>query len=238
MRDNTIPAIILGVCLIVGLVGGGHYLQAAARTWQAANHSVTVKGLAERDVPANLALWPLHFSTNSSSLGAAQQKIDAQAQTVRQFLHAAGFVDKEITLTSPQVSDEWANLPASQRGSADDRYKAEATMLVRTPKIQAVKKAMPRVGELIGRGVLLSPNYNYRTEFLFTDLNRIKPRMIAEATANARAAARQFAKDSGSHVGAIRHASQGYFSISDLDSYTPEIKKVRVVTTIDYALDN
>ena len=238
MRDNTIPAIILGVCLIVGLVGGGHYVQAAARTWQAANRSVTVKGLAERDVPANLALWPLHFSTSGDSLGAAQRQIDAQAQAVRQFLHAAGFVDKEITLTSPQVTDEWANRPASQRGSADDRYKAEATMLVRTPKIQAVKKAMPRVGKLIGRGVLLSPNYNYRTEFLFTDLNRIKPHMIAKATADARAAARQFAKDSGSRVGAIRHASQGYFSISDLDSYTPEIKQVRVVTTIDYALDD
>ena len=111
-------------------------------------------------------------------------------------------------------------------------------MLVRTEAIDAVKQAMPRVGELISQGVVLSPNYNYRTEFLFTELEDIKPEMIAAATADARKAAKQFAQDSGSRVGAIRSASQGYFSISDLDSYTPDIKRVRVVTTIDYALED
>jgi hypothetical protein len=62
--------------------------------------------------------------------------------------------------------------------------------------------------------------------------------MIANATADTRKAARQFAEDSGSRVGAIRSASQGYFSIEDLDSYTPQVKRVRVVTTIDYTLEN
>ena len=86
------------------------------------------------------------------------------------------------------------------------------------------------------QGVLLSPSYEYQTEFLFTGLDAIKPEMIAEATADARNAAQQFAEDSGSQVGQIRQATQGYFSIEDLDSYTPNIKRVRVVTTIDYAL--
>lgn len=216
---------------------GGSYINSAAVSWQAAQRSVTVKGLAEREVPANLALWPLHFTVNGNSLTAVQQQIDNQATTVRGFLKDAGFKDNEITLTSPEVTDQYANRPADQRDSTA-HYSAEATMLVRTPNIEAVKKAMPRVGSLIAQGVLLSPNYNYRTEFLYTQLDQIKPKMIAEATADARAAARQFAEDSGSQVGQIRHASQGYFSIQDLDSYTPEIKKVRVVTTIDYALDD
>ena len=85
--------------------------------------------------------------------------------------------------------------------------------------------------------MLLSPSYEYRTEFLFTGLDAIKPDMIAEATADARNAAQQFAEDSGSGVGGIRQATQGYFSIEDLDSYTPHIKRIRVVTTVDYALE-
>ncbi|MDA3921791.1 MAG: SIMPL domain-containing protein [Salinisphaera sp.] len=237
MQNNVLSAALLGLFIAVGLVLGGSYINSAAVSWQAAQRSVTVKGLAERQVPANLALWPLHFTVTGDSLTAVQQQVDRQATKVRHYLHDAGFKANEITLTSPQVTDQYANRPANQRASLA-HYSAEATVLVRTPNIKAVKRAMPGVGSLIAQGVLLSPNYNYRTEFLYTDLNKIKPKMIAEATANARAAARQFAKDSGSQVGQIRSASQGYFSIEDLDSYTPEIKKVWVVTTIDYSLDN
>jgi hypothetical protein len=60
--------------------------------------------------------------------------------------------------------------------------------------------------------------------------------MIAEATKDARRAAEQFAKDSGSEVGAIRTAQQGLFSIADRDQFSPEIKTVRVVTTVEYYL--
>lgn len=237
MKHNVLAAALLGLFIAVGLVLGGSYINSAAVSWQAAQRSVTVKGLAERQVPANLALWPLHFTVSGDSLNVVQQKIDNQADVIRGFLKNAGFKADEITLTSPQVTDEYANRPADQRASIE-HYSAEATMLVRTHNIDAVKQTMPRVGSLIAQGVLLSPNYNYRTEFLYTNLDQIKPKMIAEATADARAAARQFAQDSGSQVGQIRSASQGYFSIEDLDSYTPEIKKIRVVTTIDYALDD
>lgn len=236
MKNNVLAAAILGVFLAIGLVVGGSYLKSAAIQWKSADRTVTVKGLAEREVRANLALWPLHFSVTGDALGDVQQRIEQQANTIRTFLRNAGFKDDAITLTSPEVTDRYANSTGDQR--PPDRYSAEATMLVRTDAIDKVKQTMPQVGELISQGVVLSPNYSYRTEFLFTELNKIKPEMIATATANARKAARQFAEDSGSQVGAIRSASQGYFSIADLDSYTPEIKKVRVVTTIDYALDD
>ncbi|GAB3680582.1 SIMPL domain-containing protein [Salinisphaera aquimarina] len=236
MNNNVLAAAVLGLFLAVGLVLGGSYLNSAAVSWKSADRSVTVKGLAEREVKADLALWPLHFTVTGNDLTGVQKKIDDQAAVIRAFLRDAGFAADEITLTSPQVTDQYANSYGNQR--PDARYSAEATMLVRTDKIAAVKQSMPRVGALISRGVLLSPNYNYRTEFLFTGLESIKPDMIAKATADARAAAKQFAEDSGSEVGQIRSASQGYFSIQDLDSYTPDIKRVRVVTTIDYALDD
>ncbi|MES1927107.1 SIMPL domain-containing protein [Salinisphaera sp. T31B1] len=236
MHNNVLAAAVLGLFVAVGLVLGGSYLNSAAVSWKSADRTVTVKGLAERQVPADLALWPLHFTVTGNDLNSVQRQVDTQAAVIRAFLRDAGFDAQEVSLTSPQVTDQYANNYGNQR--PEDRYSAEATVLVRTAKISAVKNAMPRVGSLIAQGVLLSPNYNYRTEFLFTGLEAIKPDMIAAATADARAAARQFAEDSGSDVGQIRSATQGYFSIEDLDSYTPDVKKVRVVTTIDYALDD
>ena len=236
MKNNILAAAVLGLCLAVGLIVGGSYLKSAAIQWKSAERSVTVKGLAEREVRADLALWPLHFTVTGDELSTVQQQVNRQADIIRRFLTDAGFKPESITTTSPQVTDRYANSYGNQRPPT--RYSAETTVLVRTPKIDRVKQAMPRVGELVSLGVVLSPNYEYRTEFLFTDLETIKPEMIAQATADARKAARQFAEDSGSKVGAIRSASQGYFSIQDLDSYTPDIKKVRVVTTIDYTLED
>lgn len=121
-------------------------------------------------------------------------------------------------------------------GRTMDRYVAEQTVTLRSPRVAAVKEALQRSGELIREGVALMRSYEYNTTFLYTSLDEIKPQMIAEATKDARKAAEQFARDSGSSVGAIRNAQQGYFDIQDRDAFSPEIKKVRVVTTIQYFL--
>jgi len=122
-------------------------------------------------------------------------------------------------------------------GRTMDRYAAEQTVTLRSPRVAAVKEALQRSGELIREGVALMRSYEYNTTFLYTALDEIKPQMIAEATKDARKAAEQFARDSGSRVGAIRNAQQGYFDIQDRDAFSPEIKRVRVVTTIQYFLD-
>jgi hypothetical protein len=95
---------------------------------------------------------------------------------------------------------------------------------------------MEQSGELVAEGVALIRSYDSQTEYFFTGLEAIKPDMIQEATSDARRAAQQFAEDSGSRVGGIRNAQQGYFSIEDRDRFSPEHKKVRVVTTIQYFL--
>lgn len=234
MVGRLLGALVLGSLLAVGLVWGGSYIKGAAEVWQQAGRSVTVKGLAEREVKADLALWPLHYTVNANDLADLQAAMARDEKTIRGFLAGQGFDPASVSVAPPQVVDQYANLYGNQR--PDERYRGEVTVLLRTPRVEAVKAAMPRTGELVKAGVLLSPNFDYRTEFLFTGLEAIKPAMIAAATADARRAAQQFAEDSGSRVGQIQRASQGYFSIEDLDSYTPDVKKVRVVTTIDYQL--
>ena len=119
-----------------------------------------------------------------------------------------------------------------------ERYVARSTVTVRTSRIDAVRSAMERTGQLVKQGVALIRDYESTTEYLYTSLDEIKPEMIQQATRDARRAAQQFAEDSGSRVGGIRNAQQGYFSITDRDAFSPQFKKVRVVTTVQYFLED
>jgi hypothetical protein len=232
-----LAALFIGLALAVGMIGGGHMIGRGLFAARAADRYVTVKGLAEREVPANLAMWPIVFSTTGNDLVAIQTTLDASAKKVLAFLEERGFSPAEYSLSSPRVTDREAQ-GGRMRGDAGDRYVAEQTMTLRSGKITPVKVAMQQSGELIRDGVALVRSYEYNTTFLYTALDTIKPAMIAEATKDARKAAEQFARDSGSRVGAIRNAQQGFFDIQDRDAFSPEIKRVRVVTTVQYFLED
>lgn len=234
MQKST--AIILGILIAIGLtlagtaIGVGYY---SART---ADRYVTVKGLAEREVDADLAIWPITFVVTGNNLNTLQQQIDEQRQIVSRFLVDSGFSSDEISYSAPRIRDLQSE-QYNQR-SAPYRYQAQSTVTTRSPQVMQVKKTMEESGKLVASGVVLvADNWENPTEFLFTSLNDIKPEMIEEATKNAREAAEKFALDSGSKVGKIRHANQGLFTIRDRDRNSPERKIVRVVTTIDYYLE-
>ena len=229
-NNNLLPAIALAL----GIVAAGYFVGHALVEARSSQRAVSVRGLAEREVPANLALWPIVFTVTSSELGDLQRKADDGVAKVRAFL-ASDFPAEQISVSAPRVQDREAQGMRDDGGRLD-RYTAEVTVTVRTDKIAVAKKAIERSGELVKQGVAVIRSYEYNTQYLFTDLDKIKPEMIAEATKDARRAAEQFAKDSGSSVGAIRTAQQGLFSIEDRDQFSPEFKKVRVVTTVDYYL--
>ncbi|MBL8201366.1 MAG: SIMPL domain-containing protein [Chromatiales bacterium] len=228
--NNTLPAIALAL----GIVVAGYLIGEALVQTRSSQRAVSVRGLAEREVPANLALWPIVFTVTSNELGDLQRKVDDGVTKVRAFL-ASDFPAEQVSVSAPRVQDREAQ---GMRGDGRqlDRYSAEVTVTVRTDKIDVARKAIERSGELVKQGVAVIRSYEYNTQYLFTNLDKIKPEMIAEATKDARRAAEQFAKDSGSSVGAIRNAQQGLFSIEDRDQFSPEFKKVRVVTTVDYYL--
>jgi len=229
-QSNTLPAIALAL----GIVVAGYLIGEALIQTRSSQRAVSVRGLAEREVPANLALWPIVFTVTSDELGDLQRKADEGVAKVRTFL-ADDFPAEQVSVSAPRVQDREAQ---GMRGDGRplDRYTAEVTVTVRTDRIDTVRNAIQRSGELVKQGVAVIRSYEYNTQYLFTDLEKIKPEMIAEATKDARRAAEQFAKDSGSSVGAIRTAQQGLFSIDDRDQFSPEFKKVRVVTTVDYYL--
>ncbi|GGB52492.1 SIMPL domain-containing protein [Oceanisphaera marina] len=234
-KNDIAPALVLGATLAIGLVWSGSYLKDAVQLWKQADRVVSVKGLAEQEVAADLVLWPVSFSVSADSLADLYQVIDTDRNKIRTFLKQAGFNDEELSFAAPVVQDLWANQYGEQRPPS--RYKADAVLLVRSQQVDLVKTTQPESAQLVSQGVLLTQSYEHKIQYIFTRLNEIKPQMIADATANARQAAAQFAKDADAEVGAIRSAQQGYFSVSDLDSYTPEVKQVRVVTSVEYSLD-
>ncbi len=234
-RKYSFHITLAGLFLAAGMVAGCLVLGNALVDFKAQDRYVTVKGLAEREVPADLAMWPISFSAGANTLPELDQRIKESQKAVIAFLGQQGLGDAEILTSAPRITDNQANMP-NQR--PPQRYTAQALLTVRSGDIAKIKKAMSVAGDLVSRGVMLVQNWEYRPTFAFTKLNDIKPDMIAEATRNARQAAKQFAQDSGSSVGSIRRASQGYFSLQDRDQFTPEVKKVRVVTTIDYFLED
>ena len=210
----------------------------AART---ADRVVTVKGLAERDVKADLALWPLQYTTTNDDLSAALAKIAADEAAVRAFVGDGGIAADAISVQGFSVVDQLAQRYRS--GPVQSRYIVSQTLLLRTGDVDAVGALAQQVGKLVEAGVILSGDNNQGGPiYLFTKLNDIKPGMLAEALTSAREGAAKFAEDSGAEVGGIRRARQGIFQMlprkpaPGRDEAGQINKTVRVVSTIDYRL--
>jgi uncharacterized protein len=225
----------LGVCFILGMAAFGWLIGSAAKGYKRLDEFVTVKGLSEREVPANLVIWPVSYSLSDENLGKLQERMKTSREAVRQFLKAGGFDDSEISNSPPSIREVRTRPTKEEPVPVPPRYDATVTVLLHTTKVPQVKTALENCDKLVEQGILLTSGD--RAQFLFTGLNDIKPGMIGEANKNARVAADRFAGDSGMKIGRIRHAFQGPFEVEDVDQSSPDRKKVRVVTTVDFFFD-
>ena len=216
-----------------GLVVGGYLLGDGLLRAKDAERTVTVRGLAERNVTADLATWTISYSSTATNLTAAQAKVRKDTAAIEQFFSELGFPTDALQPTGANVS--------SHTRQGVTHYTVRQRLALRTQDIERAQKAVANQFELVNQGVFLEEGSGMA--YTFTRLNDIKPEMVAAATKDARASAEQFAQDSGADVGPIRDATQGYFSIEGRDgdgggwgvSDSP-YKKVRVVTTVHFSL--
>ncbi len=234
-KPSALPASILGLCIGLGLAVAGFAVGHGLYASRVADRSVSVRGLAEREVDADLAIWPVTFKEAGNDLAQLQRNIDTKRETIARFLESAGFKRPEISYSASKINDTQAEAYGGQL-QPKFRYVAQATVTLRSNDVALVKKTIEQSGQLVAQGIALAENWENRTQYLFTGLNTIKPEMIEAATKSAREAAEKFATDSGSKVGKIKSASQGLFEISDRDANSPDRKLVRVVTRVDYFL--
>ena len=221
----------------VGLALLGLFVYMGIASFAARDRVVSVRGLAEREVQADHVIWPIVYKNTGSDLQQIYASLNRTSAESRSFLEKEGLPASDISDGVPQIVDLWADRYASSEAVARDRYNVTLTLTVSSAKVDLVRSLISRMGELLKQGIAISASdYGSQVEFEFTSLNKIKPQMIEEATKNAREAAEKFAADSGSKLGEIKSAEQGYFSIENRDQYTPHIKKVRVVTSVDFYL--
>lgn len=234
--DNKIASFAsAGLLIGVGLLLLGLCMKSGIDDFAHRNRIVTVRGLAQRDIPANKVTWPIVSKLTGDDLKSLYTQVQSIDSAITTFLKTNGITDAEISVNPPAVTD----LKADQYNAANApyHYSVTAVVTVTSSRVELVRKLINRQTELMAQGIAITAgDYNYPTLYEYTDLNTIKPAMIAEATQNARKAADKFAEDSHSKLGKIKTASQGQFSIDDRDQYTPQIKTVRVVSTIEYYL--
>lgn len=228
MKIN-VTYVISALLLSAGIFFLGVFIRSGINNMAYRDRQVTVKGLAEREVNANTVTWPIQYSVAGNDLQALYDQVTDYNSKIIKFLTSNGIPADDVNVGSPDTYNAMANRYPSDNFKYN--YSLNCTVTVTTDKVKEVKELLSRQGELLKEGVPFSNTYiNYQ----YTLLNDIKPEMIAEATKNAREAAAQFAKDSGSKVGKMKSANQGQFSIEDTSN--PAVKKVRVVSTIVYYL--
>lgn len=230
-------AFVLGTFVCIGLALLGYFIAGGMVKLKALERAITVKGLSEREVPANIAIWPIKFSEANNDLNQVFSTLQKKNAIIVDFLKKHGFQDKEISISAPAILDRQSQQDGTERGKF--RYSGESTITIYSENVDLVRNSMQTLVELGKQGIAISgEDYQSRTVFIFSKLNDLKPGMIEEATKNARTVAEKFAQDSKSQLGKIKSASQGQFSIEDRDSSTPHIKQVRVVSTVEYYLSD
>ena len=230
MKENRLIAAAL---IAVGIALMGLFIKAGIDNFANKDRKVTVKGLAEREVPADKVTWSIGTKVTGNDLPLLYENINIQTDKIRRFLRQNGLEEKEITVNPPSISDlearEWGD------NQKNFRYIVTTTITVATNKVTEVNAAIFKQAELLKQGVAIensSPDYEYAS------FQKMKPEMMAEAIKNAQKTAEQFAEASNCDLGSIQTAGQGQFEIEDRDQNTPYIKKLRVVTTITYSLDD
>jgi hypothetical protein len=235
---NRTSAFILGLFIFLGLTALGYLLGKTVIEYKEYERTVTVKGLSEREYPADIVIWPIQFAEAGNDLEQLYQSIEANTLKIQTFLQQHGIASSEITFSYPAITDKSAQ-QYGDMSRAEYRYAATQTVTVYSRDIPAVRTVMQSLSELGKQGIVFTgDNYQAQTEYLFTRLNEVKPEMIEEATRQAREVAEKFAQDSQSALGKIRQASQGQFTINDRDKNNPHIKTVRVVSTVEYYLSD
>tara|TARA_R110002126_G_scaffold13118_4_gene57043 strand:- start:185138 stop:185854 length:717 start_codon:yes stop_codon:yes gene_type:complete len=236
MSAQSRPALILGAFLCLGLFALGGFAYQAVHDMKQYERSVVVKGLSEQVHLADQVIWPIGFSVAAEAPAELYSALERDADKISTYLQKQGVAANNISIVMPQVTDKLADRYNNQVNDKP-RFTAQQTVTVFSNDVKMIRAIMGDISSLGKTGVVFgATNYNQPAEYSFTKLNDIKPMMIEEATNKAREVAEKFAADSFSGLGKIKRASQGNFSIASRDRNNPHIKKIRVVSTVEYYL--
>lgn len=227
---------IIEACIVAAaVVIFGLLFKAGLDNFTNRDRKVTVKGLSEIEVPADQVTWSITTVETGNDLQQVYANSSSVIRKITKFLTSNGIAAEDINVGTPIVTDN-----ETDRWNADRipfRFKIKTVLSVNSKEVDKVRGLISRQGELLSQGIaIINSEYSEPVSYSFVSFQEMKPRMMEEAIANAQMTAQQFAKNSGSKLGKIISADQGQFSINSKDENNPQIKKLRVVTTITYQL--
>lgn len=235
MTAQRLSLVVSAFLIALGLTSAGYFIGEGISGRNNARRIISVKGLSEREVPASVATWTIGYSATGNDLGDINKKLGDSTKAVLAFLKGAGFDEVDMAVQPPALHDTSMDQRDKDSPPPPERYRADQSVLLRTAKVDAIKPALASASNLMVSGVLLSGKSE--ANYVYNQLNDIKPGMIQEATKNARIAAEQFSRDSQTTLGKLRNASQGWFKVENRDEATPERKTVRVVVDVEYEVN-
>ena len=221
----------MGASIVLAALVLGIFMVCTVKTLKSYDDTVKVRGLCEKEVSADRVVWRISYGEKANDLADLRNTIRKNNDIIVKQLRDAGFSEEEIKVGNASYEDRysWASNP----NQIPFRYNANQTVTVFTKNLDLVRKLQQTLEtDLVNQNILA----NTWADYQYLGLNDIKPEMIRESLENARAAADEFANNSHSKIGKMRTASQGYFEVEDLDENTPQVKKIRVVTTVEYYL--
>ncbi len=198
----------------------------SAQSFSKQGSYVEVKGLSEKIVKADTAIWTINFEVKSNNVDSMYADIEKNITAIKSFLKDKGFEDSEINVAP-------VNTYQDTYKDALFRYNSSTQLSVYTKKVDLVKSASKDTMVLVKKGIVMNQN---SVSFQFSDINSIKPEMLAEALKNAKDTAEKIANESGSSLGSLHRGNQGVFDITDKDPGSPEYKKIRLVSTLQFLL--
>ncbi|MCW5631368.1 MAG: SIMPL domain-containing protein [Rhodoferax sp.] len=238
---NTMGRLVTAVLVGAGIAFAGWSVSQGLERFRMSDRSVTVKGLAEKAIESDFAIWTLSFRRAGNDFAGVQKALAEDREQVLAFLKARGFTTDEVEARPLQVQDLFAREYA--QGNTPLRFNGSGQVLVKTARVADVEQAALAVDPLIQAGVQLGgdnrgasgPRYQLR------GFNDVKAPLLAEATRNAREQADKFAAEAGARLGPLKNANQGVIRISgddgnDYDDGSSRTKRLRVVSTFEYEL--
>lgn len=249
MKENI--KILIAIAIVIGLALNGIFIGRALQRFKKEDRSISVKGFSEREVKANLAVWTIKTRITTNDIAAGSRQIEIDKNKITGFLIQKGIKENEIFQQDLKVVDKMAR-EYGDNNIGEFRYIIENSILVRSSNVDTVQAVKRMTDELLKMGVVISNVNEYMpsVQYLFNDLNNIKPEMLSEATQNARKAALEFTKESNVSLGNLKKASQGLFTIVDRDDFIAGqaeggyganvndiYKKVRVVVNIEFSVE-
>ncbi|MBM9536985.1 SIMPL domain-containing protein [Desulfobulbus alkaliphilus] len=238
-------AVVLGLFLCLGLALAGYWVGKGLERFRSDSRSVIVKGLVEREVKSDRAIWTLRFRRAGDSIREVHTQISADREAVMEFLSRQGFSNEEIRRLPTRTIDKLAREYVSP-GQEGFRYLVTASLAVASTEVDRITAALEATEELLTLGVLLDQEEgSANPRYIVSTFNALRPELLADATRNARFTAQQFADDAGTRVGRIRSANQGSIQIfgsdgnnesSPYSATSTPVKIIRVVSTFEFEL--